>query len=312
MQRTQRLDAFVSPLREDVVSGASKLARKAADVLVRAIAAERAEGTDVRTLVADVGRRILDAQPAMAPLVGLVAEAVRAAGGAPTPDEAWQAVSRSVHGFAAEMEARAPALAARAAALLPRDGDVLTLSSSSTVLSALLRDREGRRGRVVVLESRPAGEGRDAARALAAAGVPVLFAVDAAAATLVPSCAAVLLGADSIGDRGVVNKVGSLAVALAAKRAEVPLLVVADPSKILPIGFPQHLADDRPAEQVWAAPAGVTVWNRYFEAVPLDAVTSVVTDQAALGPDEMERHRRALAVPDELRAWALARSSHTP
>jgi len=311
MQRTQRLDALVAPLRGDVVSGASDLARRAADVLVRAIERGPAEGTDVRALVADVGRRILDAQPAMAPLVGLVAEAVRAAAGAPTPDEALRAVRKAADAFAAGMDARAPALAARTATLLPREGDVLTLSSSSTVLRALIHDREPRR-RVVVLESRPASEGRNAARALAEAGVPVLFAVDAAAATLVPSCAAVLLGADSIGDRGVVNKVGSLAVALAANRAGVPVLVVADPSKILPEGFPQHLADDRPAEQVWAAPSGVTVWNRYFEAVPLDAITRVITDRAAMGPEDLERHRRALAVPDELRAWALARSGRTP
>jgi translation initiation factor 2B subunit (eIF-2B alpha/beta/delta family) len=311
MQRTQRLDALVAPLREDVLSGASELARKAAHVLAQAIETEPA-GTDVRALVADVGRRILDSQPTMAPLVGLVAEAMRAAAGAPSPDEARRAVRRSADAFAGGVEARAPALAARAARLLPREGDVLTLSSSSAVLATLLRARESRRGRVVVLESRPAGEGRDAARALAAAGVPVLFAVDAAAASLVPSCAAVLLGADSIGDRGVVNKVGSLAVALSAERAGVPVLVVGDPTKILPPGFPQHLADDRPAEQVWAAPAGVTVWNRYFEAVPLHVVTRVITDRAAMRPDELERHRRGLVVPEELRAWAIARTGQTP
>lgn len=312
MQRTQRLDALVAPLRDDVVSGASELARGAADVLRRAVETELTPGTDVRALVADVGRRILDAQPAMAPLVALVAEALRAATGAPAPEEARDAVRKAAEGFTAGMEARAPALAARAAELLPREGDVLTLSSSSTVLRALLHDREARQGRVVVLESRPAGEGRNTARSLAAAGVPVLFAVDAAASSMVTSCTAVLLGADSIGDRGVVNKVGSLAVALSAQRADVPVLVAADSSKILPPGFPQHLADDRPAEQVWAAPAGVTVWNRYFEGVPLDAVTWVITEGGPMRPEELERRRRGLDVPDELRAWARARAGQTP
>ncbi len=245
MQRAQRLDALVAPLREDVVSGASELTRKAADALRRAVESADSEN-DVRSLVAEVGRRILDAQPAMAPLVGLVADVLRSSEGGSSPAAARRAVREAAEAFASGIRERAPALAARAAGLLPEDGDILTLSSSSTVLRALLHDREARRGRVVVLESRPAAEGRDAARALAAAGVPVLFAVDAAVATLVPSCAAVLLGADSIGDRGVVNKIGSLAAALSAERAGVPVLVAADSSKILPPGFPQHLADDRP------------------------------------------------------------------
>lgn len=311
MQRAQRLDALVAPLREDVVSGASELTRKAADALRRAVESADSEN-DVRSLVAEVGRRILDAQPAMAPLVGLVADVLRSSEGGSSPAAARRAVREAAEAFASGIRERAPALAARAAGLLPEDGDILTLSSSSTVLRALLHDREARRGRVIVLESRPAAEGRDAARALAAAGVPVLFAVDAAVATLVPSCAAVLLGADSIGDRGVVNKIGSLAAALSAKRAGVPVLVAADSSKILPSDFPQHLADDRPAEQVWAVPAGVTVWNRYFEVVPLDAVAWVITDAASMRPEQLERHRRGLEVPAELRAWARARSAPTP
>jgi ribose 1,5-bisphosphate isomerase len=176
------------------------------------------------------------------------------------------------------------------------------------VRSVLLHGHRSRRGRVVVLESRPAAEGRDTARRLAKAGISVLFAADAAAATLVEDCAAVLLGADSIGDRGVVNKVGSLPVALGALRADVPVLVAADVTKILPPGFPQPLDDDRPGDQLWAAPEGVAVWNRYFEAVPLAAVDVVVTDQATFRPHELEAYRASLEVPPELARWAHGRS----
>ncbi len=56
------------------------------------------------------------------------------------------------------------------------------------------------------------------------------------------------------------------------------------------------------------APDGVTVWNRYFEALPLAAVDVVVTEVDAFRPDEVEAWRRALDVPAELAAWARRRA----
>ena len=164
----------------------------------------------------------------------------------------------------------------------------------------------------MVLESRPMQEGQLLASALAQESIPVLFAVDAAVATLVPDCTLVLLGADSVGDLGVVNKLGSLAAAHAAHRAGVPVVVVTDETKILPPGFAQAVADDRPAEEVWRGCGGVKIWNRYFEVVPLDLVTVVVTETGALAPVDLARHRSRISVPEELRPWAHQRPPSTP
>jgi translation initiation factor 2B subunit (eIF-2B alpha/beta/delta family) len=155
-------------------------------------------------------------------------------------------------------------------------------------------------------------EGEVVATALAEAGVAVTFAVDAAASTLMGECDIVLLGADSIGDLGVVNKIGSAGLVDAAIRQGVPVMVVADETKILPTGFPQHLTDDRPPEEVWRAPAGVRVWNRYFEPFELELVTMVVTESAALTAPEVEALRKDIVLPPGLRAWAEARSSGPP
>lgn len=313
MDASKRLDALVATLREDVVSGASELVRTAADILSHAADGVHVDSVPaLRAAVAHACVRMLDAQPAMAPLVPLAGTVLDAIGGAASVEEAREAARAAARDFADAIPTRAAALARRAAPLLPREGDVLTLSSSSTVLGTLLLDPTARRGKVVVLESRPVREGRDAARALGRAGVPVLFAVDAAVGTLVAECACVLLGADSIGDRGVVNKIGSLAAVLAARHAGVPVLFVADGTKILPPGFPQYLADDRPTGQVWHAPSGVRVWNRYFEAVPLEEPDRVVTEDAVLSAAQVDAHRRSLAVPEELRGWAERRGGVDP
>jgi translation initiation factor 2B subunit (eIF-2B alpha/beta/delta family) len=309
MDAPLRLDALVAPLRADVVSGAAVVARMAAEVVRRAAGRLPAESVpELRAALAKVGILTLDAQPAMAPLVALVRDVLNAIDEASDVGSARLAAREACDAFREGLETRAQVVASRASGLLPEHGDILTLSSSSTVRGALLHHAQRRQGRVIVLESRPMQEGQMLATALAKVGIPVLFAVDAAAATLVGRCAAVLLGADSVGDRGVVNKLGSLGVAQAASATGVPVLVATDETKILPPGFPQRVEDDRPADEVWRAPANVRVWNRYFEVVPLDVVSSIITESATLTPTEVEDHRRAISVPDEIRAWALAQA----
>jgi translation initiation factor 2B subunit (eIF-2B alpha/beta/delta family) len=180
------------------------------------------------------------------------------------------------------------------------------------VRATLIHERARSIERVICFESRPMREGEMLATALANAGVAVTFAVDAAVSTLMAECDAVLLGADSIGDLGIVNKIGSAGLVDAAMRHGVPVMVVSDETKILPIGFPQHLADERPSDEVWRAPAGVRVWNRYFEVIELARVTTVVTESAALSPSEVEELRKGIVLPPGLRAWADARGRGTP
>ena len=109
---------------------------------------------------------------------------------------------------------------------------------------------------------------------------------------------------DSLGDRGIVNKVGSLALARGAREHGVPVWVAADRSKWLPPGFPQPVEDDRPAEEVWRGARGVTVWNRYFEVLPASLVDRVVTDAGSYTPKELDEERRALRVAPVLEEWA--------
>lgn len=310
MDPASRLDALVTPLRADVVSGAAVVARMGAEVLRRAAGRIEADTVEAfRNSLVQVGVKVLEAQPAMAPLVFLVRDTLDALSDVSDVESARDAARGAADAFREGLETRAQVVAARAAAHLPREGDVLTLSSSSTVRGTLLHNARERRGRVVVLESRPMQEGQLLATALAKAGIQVLFAVDAAADTLVPGCAMVLLGADSVGDAGVVNKLGSLAAARAAHAAGVPVTVVTDETKILPADFPQDVADDRPAEEVWRGPGGVRVWNRYFEAVDLDLIDLVVTESASLTREEVERYRRGIVMPEELKAWALERAA---
>ena len=301
------LDALVAPLRADVVSGAAVVSRTAAEVMRRAavrVPAHSPEG--VREALGELAVKVLDAQPAMAPLVCLARVVLDSVESAGSVDEARRLAARAAEEFRGAVELRTRAVGRRAADRVPERGTVVTLSSSSTVRAALTERVADPRLRVVCLESRPMEEGRTLARALAAHGLRVVYAVDAAAGSLLDGADVVLMGADSIGDAGIVNKIGSLVLAREARRRGIPVVVTADRTKLLPPGFPQPVADDRPPDEVWKAPAGVGVWNRYFEVVPADDVSVIVTDEGDLVPAEADDLRREIPVPPELRAWADA------
>jgi translation initiation factor 2B subunit (eIF-2B alpha/beta/delta family) len=307
MDPDERVEALVAPLRADVVSGASAVARTAAEVIRRAaVRASAGSLEELRWGLGRVSRRVLDAQPSMAPLVQLVRDVLDAVDAADSVEAGRLAAANAADAFRAGLETRAEAVAASAADLLPAGGRIATVSSSSTVRAALLRDPRSVAA-VVCFEGRPMNEGRTLASQLAEGGLDVTYAVDAAMHGLIPSCDALLMGADSIGDMGVVNKIGSAGATLAAVRVGVPVYVLADETKILPRGFPQTVEDDRPGKEVWDAPRGVKVWNRYFEAMPLEHVTGVVTENAVLSPKKLERMRAGIEFPEVLRRWAAGR-----
>ena len=92
-----------------------------------------------------------------------------------------------------------------------------------------------------------------------------------------------ILGADSIrADGGVVNKVGTFPLALAAQRAGVPLYVLAESLKIAAPSTPVVLEAMDPRELLPEPAPGVSARNPYFELTPADLVTAVISERGRL------------------------------
>lgn len=85
-----------------------------------------------------------------------------------------------------------------------------------------------------VCESRPLCEGVQLSAKLAQAGVQTTVITDAQGALFTQQCDMVLLGSDAITAGGVVNKVGSLPLALAARHYGKLVYAVADTYKLSP------------------------------------------------------------------------------
>jgi translation initiation factor 2B subunit (eIF-2B alpha/beta/delta family) len=247
------------------------------------------------------------AQPSLALIHQLAARALEVANaGIAREDTVSLLRNHLVQSCAAErsdLDAARAAIAAMASRLVTeRQSWIATVSHSGAVREALIHaQRSGLRPRALVAESRPLLEGRGLAAKLAAADIPVWLVVDAALPLLLSQAHMVWIGADAVTDRGVLNKVGSYAVALAAREHSVPLYALAERRKFLPATTGSLRIAEMPPEEVWDQPVrGMQARNIYFELVPMELLRGVVVDDRVLGPSEAAAIAREHELPEEL------------
>ncbi len=293
---------------EDRDAGAGDVALAFLGELERWVAVDlSASAPALRTALLDWLRAAQAAQPTMALIHQLAARALAIADtGVARGDHTAGLRTALVQSCAAERDdlvAARRALAWRAAELVTETGAwIATVSASGAVLEAVrAAHRAGRKPRVLAAESRPRREGRRLAAGLAEAGVPVWLVVDAALPLLISQARMVWVGADAVTDRGVINKVGTYAAALAAREHAVPVYALAERRKFLPAGTGALKIVEMPAAEVWASPvAGVEPRNVYFELVPMPLLRGVVVEDGVLPPGEAAALARERPLPAEL------------
>jgi translation initiation factor eIF-2B subunit delta len=275
--------AILDEIRRDNRSGATALLRRAGDALRCA--------ADIH----ETARAVASVRPPFGGLVTLASAALHALDAASDPSDARRRISEAVDVLLARATADADDVVRQAARALPLS-HVLTISASSLVERTILAAVATTPLAAICLESRPAREGAALAERLAEAGCTVTLAVDAAGPALVAEASAVLLGCDTLAPGGLVHKIGTFGLALAARQFGVPVYALAGPEKLLPALVRGALADGGPPEEiVWARPPALAVSNRYFDLTPLDLLTGVVPPDGILDP--AEAGRRAAARP---------------
>lgn len=201
-------------------------------------------------------------------------------------------------------------MGALGAALIPAGATVATICNAGVLATGGIGSalapiyhlhRLGRAPRVIVPETRPLLQGsRLTAWELSRAGVECTIVADGAVASRLrlADVACALVGADRIAANGdVANKVGTYALALAARAHGVPLYVLAPSSTIDP-AVPDGAAipiEQRSADEVtsWrgarAAADGVAAWNPAFDVTPAELVSAIVTDRGVVPPTQLSR-----------------------
>lgn len=198
-----------------------------------------------------------------------------------------------------DLEASA-AMARHGASLFPRATRFLThcntgglaTGGGGTALGVLLELQRRREGGIQVwaTETRPLLQGaRLTAWELCRAGVETRLVADGAAAYTIErrGIEGVLVGADRIARNGdVANKIGTYSLALAARAADIPFVVVAPASTLDPgtATGAEIRVEERDSSEVTAfagirtTPEGVLAENPAFDITPHELVTAVVTE----------------------------------
>lgn len=285
-----QIDEQIKVIREDRLSGARELAQKGAQVLVTLAEGSRAaSGEEFQKELLKAGQALIKAQPSMAPLVNLVNRSLFAMREEIDLEEAKRALLTTTQGYVNHLERSVERIAQGVFPLIPDGAFVLTHSISSTVLAAFTHAKQkGRTFAVLCPESRPQYEGRVLAERLTQAGVETRLVVDALAPSMVKEADLVLAGADSLSTEGLVNKIGTYPLALAARAHRVPFYALCGTEKFLPVGYTLPEENPKDPQEVWPHHSQrVKVVNRYFDLTPLEYLSGIVTEEGMLSPTEV-------------------------
>lgn len=291
------------------VRGAPAIGIAAALALV--LEADRAQADSAASALAALDRAALRLRTARPTAVNLAWAVDRVLAAARRAAESGPGVAAAVRGEALglweEDRAASRAMAAHGVVFFPRERRFLThcntgglaTGGGGTALGVVIElHRRGRPVEVWATETRPLLQGaRLTAFELQRAGVPVRLLVDGAAAFAIrrERIEAVVVGADRIAANGdVANKVGTFALALAAREAEIPFVVVAPTSSLDPAcpgGEAIPIEQRGPAEVTSVrgqptAPTGVPTYNPAFDVTPARLVTAVITERGVWRPGE--------------------------
>ena len=296
----------VKRVAADNLSGASEVARLCAEALIAYTEQEQPESIEaVRSALAQSAATILHTQASMAPVVRILNDAMVAVSEASAVRSALDQLRRVAHESIALVEQASFLVMEAALSLLSPGSSVVTISYSAAVANTLIQaTQQGYDLEVMCLESRPNFEGRALASHLGEHGVRVSLAVDAAVFQALQEADIALIGADSLAEAGVINKIGTAAMAACGQVLSVPLYVIADQSKIWPaeLGIPPNPL--HPPDEVWEQPsAGVNVRNRYFDLTPWEMITAVVTERGVQDGMEIVEASRLIRVDESIRAF---------
>lgn len=165
--------------------------------------------------------------------------------------------------------------------------------------------QEGRLEKIMVGETRPWLQGsRLTAWECTQESIPVTIVTDSMAAHCMAAgmVDAVVVGADRIAANGdTVNKIGTYALALAAKAHNIPFLVAASVSTVdftlqSGTGFEVTQGDNTDIcrfEDAMICPDGVETYNPLSDITPAYLITAIVTERGAIAPGELETLKAA-------------------
>lgn len=281
----QTFSQAIAVIAADSRSGAAQIAERAADLLFHRASASQATSPEAfRRDILATGWALIHAQTVMAPLVNLVNGVLWSLEPANDLHTLHGMVGRAIDEFKRQLHQNALHMAERTLGLIGEGSTIITLSYSSTIQHALIHaQRAGRHFEVLCAESQPGYEGREAAALLRRCGLSTVLVDDQAALTAIAQADLVLVGADMLTNRGLVNRVGTFQMALAAGNTDTPFYTLCSSDKFLPPGFqPFEEGDYLPGAMPLVLPWHTAAGRALYDFTPIELLSGIITEQGIL------------------------------
>ncbi|UCF07277.1 MAG: translation initiation factor eIF-2B [Thermoplasmata archaeon] len=281
-------------IRGDTSSGASDIMKRGVEAF-KAFS-EASDAKDPREYFKSMvcfGRELIGAQPSMAPLFNAVNIILfKLEVGINRGDKIIQ-MKRAVDSAASEIQSTSKSALDRikkeAGKLIENRHTILTHSYSATVIDSLVfAHQKGSLFGVIATESRPLFEGRRTAQLLSEAGIEVTLIADMAAFYLLDDVDIILTGCDCVCENGVVNKVGTKGLAIAAAQFNVPFYVLCERNKFLSSRYlKEPKIEEKDPREILEIPSVIAVKNMYFDITPHRFITDMITEDGIVSCDEI-------------------------
>ncbi len=321
-----RIDAMVDDIKNDRVSGSSILAHRAAECLDE-FATEIVQNQNMVSPkvyfdeLIDLGKRLITAQATMAAVFNGVNEIITSVKNELKILGEFSNNSKNEHLHAlclrTQLESRKfkirlklahESIASLYSEVLKQNDRIMTISASGSVEILLTTAFDNSMDISVYLpESRPMYEGRILAQRLAQKGLDCTLIADHAMFHFLKDCTKVIVGADRVTPKGLLNKIGTYGLALAAQEEKIPFICTCDCFKFVPdIISIDRLNPPQPESQLYYLTEGenkpetLKINNVFFDFTPLKYIGKFITDCGSMDNKQIREHIDQVMILPEL------------
>ena len=285
MKLPEKVDKFANKIKRDNISGAHKILSMTLDMLENLVSEYNKE--NLSNFIKIVCTKFFRAQPTMAMLANYMALIIKKAGEISINQNNHIKIKNEVLNLISELKRKNKIdilkISEYTSNMLKNKKNILTYSFSSTIFEAIKYQKNlGNQLTIYITESRPICEGLIGAIEFSKMFNTKLY-IDAAIGHILKeeNIDVILIGADSFTENKVVNKIGTLPIAITAQTFNVPVYVLAQSYKYysganynIPI-----MIEKKPSSEIYKSKdKNLTIENYYFDKTPIKFITGIITE----------------------------------
>jgi len=283
----------IEKIRIDNTSGAQKLTKQVAESLIFLV--DNYTDTSKSKVIKVIEQTILElkrAQPTMASIFNLTNSIMFDISTIKNEEKIRKIIRTNCKNYINRLDNSIRLIGELAANLIHNSFTIVVHSYSDTILKALISAKEMNKSfNVICSESRPMNEGLNLARKLGKQDIKTTLVVDSAIFSFLSETDLIFVGADSLSQNGLVNKIGTFGLAIAAEKFGIDFYTLCSTEKILPFNHKSKSEKQKnPAEISKKLLTNVNIVNYYFDLTPLNYLTGIITEDGIKSSDKIKKY----------------------